>query len=419
MLPASAREPVAYGGGMRATLSAAEARRLALAAQGLGRAASTGSATTRRLATIARRMEIVQLDSVAAFDRSHRLPFFARAGMYSRDDLDRMLFTPRGRFVECWGHEATVLPAESWPLLAHRRLAFAERHGAEGRWMHENRALLDWLLAEIARRGPVASREIEHEAHHGASGWWERSPVKNGLDMLFRSGELVSAGRDGFQRRYALPEQVLPRDILDVRIEPHDAIRELTLKALRAHGIGTVADIADYFRLPVARVGRALAELADAGLAVRVDVPEWWRDTRKQAVFADASASIPRSIRADALLSPFDPVVWFRPRTLRMFGMHYRIEIYTPAPKRQFGYYVLPVLQDDRLVARVDLKSDRAANELVVRAAWREPDATPDTAARLASLLRRASSWQGLASVRVEPAGTLAQELAGALAAAR
>lgn len=171
MLPASAREPVAYGGGMRATLSAAEARRLALSAQGFGRAASTGSATTRRLATIARRMQIVQLDSVAAFDRSHRLPFFARAGAYSRDDLDRMLFTPRGRFVECWGHEATVLPAESWPLLAHRRLASAERHGADGRWMHENRALLDWLLAEIARRGPVASREIEHEAHHGASGW--------------------------------------------------------------------------------------------------------------------------------------------------------------------------------------------------------------------------------------------------------
>lgn len=237
--------------------------------------------------------------------------------------------------------------------------------------------------------------------------------------MLFRSGELVSAGRDGFQRRYALPEQVLPRDILDVRIEPEDAIRELTLKGLRAHGIGTVAEIADYFRLLVVRAGRALAELADAGLAVRVDVPEWWRDTRKKDVFADASASIPRSIRADALLSPFDPVVWFRPRTLRMFGMHYRIEIYTPAPKRQFGYYVLPALQDDRLVARVDLKSDRAANELVVRAAWREPDATADTAARLASLLRRASTWQELASVRVEPAGTLAQELAGALAAAR
>ncbi|HEU4808263.1 MAG TPA: crosslink repair DNA glycosylase YcaQ family protein [Homoserinimonas sp.] len=398
---------------MHEIISEAQARRIALGAQGLGqpRAAEPG---IRQLNTLINRLGLLQLDSVNVFERSHYLPVFARLGAYDKTQLDRLTFARKSRYIEYWAHEAAVIPVDSWPLMRWRMERY--RHSAstdDSHWMHDNRHMIDWLRAELADKGPLPASAIEHDANKRSGPWWGWSDVKVGLEVLFRWGELVSGGRTRFERTYALPEQVLPRDIIETEVTREDAVRRLLEHSARAHGVGTASDFADYFRLKATDARPALQDLEDEGVLVPVTVRGWERGGRPVPTWVHRDARIPRRIEATALLSPFDPVVWERARAERMFGFRYRIEIYTPQPKRIYGYYVLPLLIDDRLVGRIDLKSDRQNSVLRVQASWTEPDAPAHTAARLAPLLRDIAAWQGLERVEVMARG----DLAGAVAA--
>lgn len=393
---------------VKSVVSPAQARRIALAAQGFGAPASP-SVGTRQLNLAIDRLGLVQIDSVNVFERSHYLPLFARLGSYDRTLLDRLTFARGGRYTEYWAHEAAFLPTTSWPLWRWKMSDYRDAYANDaGSWSNANRPMLDWLLAELRASGPLRASDIEHESNVRQGPWWGWSDVKRGLEVLFRTGEVVSAGRTRFERTYGLPEQILPASILDTEVSREDAQRELMRHSAKAHGIGTVSDLADYFRLKTADATAALRDLDEQGEIERVEVPGWKRPT-----FVHRDARLPRRIDADALLSPFDPVAWERARAERLFGFHYRIEIYTPQPKRVFGYYVLPVLQGDSLVARVDLKSDRQQGVLRVQAAWHEAGQTVDVE-RLAALLGRTAEWQGLGSVEVVDRGDLAPALAAA-----
>jgi uncharacterized protein YcaQ len=397
---------------MERTMSAAQARRIALAAQGFGRNAPAGVGT-RQLTLALNRLGLVQLDSVNVFERSHYLPLFARLGAYDKSLFDRLIFGRRSDYLEYWAHEAAIIPVETWPLYRWRMDANRARYSTPGSWVAENGPMLDWLRAELADRGAVAASEIEHDSGKGAGGWWGWSEVKTGLEWLFRFGEAVSAGRSRFERRYALASSALPPGVFEREVPRSEAIRELLLLSARAHGIGTLHDFADYYRIKTEPARAAVYELVDAGELLPVTVEGWNRPA-----FLHRDARIPRRIEAAALLSPFDPVVWDRKRAERMFGFHYRIEIYTPAPKRIFGYYTLPLLLDDRLVGRVDLKSDRQNGVLRVQSSWTEVDAPPETAARLAPLLRETAAWQGFDAIEVMGRGDLACAVAAELGVA-
>ncbi|MFZ4894032.1 winged helix-turn-helix domain-containing protein [Plantibacter sp. Mn2098] len=412
------------------------ARRIALGAQGFGAqsfARRESEAGTRVLRSAIDRLGLVQIDSVNVFERSHYLPLFARVGTYDKALLDRLTVStksPRAApYLEYWAHEAAFIPREAWPLFRwrmerNRVRDFAETDG----FAAQNPQMLAWVLDELRDKGPLRASEIEHDANVRQGPWWGWSDVKRALETLFRHGDVVTAGRDRFERRYALPEQVLDDELIGREVSDEDAIRELVRRAARAQGLGTLSDLADYYRIkPAVAVRRAVDELVDEGELQQVQVRGWDRRGAPEAVWMHRDAARPRRIEADALLSPFDPVVWYRDRALRMFGLHYRIEIYTPAPKRIFGYYVLPVLLDDRIAARIDLKSDRQAGVLRVQASWveegvpaGEPKHQPlpldEIAVRTAALLRRAAAWQGLDDVVVVDRGTLAGPLAAALA---
>ena len=405
----------------RDRLSPALARRVALAAQGLGRPTAAPGATTvgtRQLTGLVDRLGLLQIDSVNVFERSHHLPVFARLGHYDRAALDRLVFAPRGRFVEYWAHEAAIVPVSTWPLLRWRMHDHdAKWRADEGSWLASKPQMARWLLDEIRDQGPLPASLVQHDAElfptpTRTGPWWGWGDVKRGLEALFRTGALVSAGRRRFERVYALPEQVLPPAVLGVEVDRAEAHRQLVERAARASGVATAADLADYWRLKAADVAPALRDLHDAGVVQPVTVDGW-----AAPAWLHAEARLPRRVEADALLSPFDPVVWHRPRAERLFGFRYRIEIYTPQAQRVHGYYVLPVLQDDQLVGRVDLKSDRQAGVLRVQASWRERDLVVDVD-RLAALLGRAAAWQGLDGVEVVARGDLAADLAAAVAAA-
>ena len=400
--------------GTSAQVSAAQARRIALAAQGFGRTA--GVVGTRQLNLLVRRLGVLQLDSVNVFERSHYLPVFARLGGYDKLLLDRLTFGPRSPYTETWAHQAAIIPVESWPLWRWAMDARREPSTNWGRWAEANGPMLRFLRAELAAKGPLAAGKIEHDANVRKGPWWGWSDVKTGLECLFMTGEVVTAGRTRFERTYALAEQRLPAEIIGRSIPKHDAVRELVRSAAQALGIGTVRDIADYWRLPQSVTRAAIDELVDAGDLLPVTVgargPEGgaWGSP----AFLHRDARIPRRIEHIALLSPFDPIVWERARALRMFGFHYRIEIYTPATKRIFGYYTLPLLQDDAIVGRIDLKTDRQNSVLRVQSAWREAGAIVDLE-RVAALLRETADWQGMDRIEVVGRGDLSAELARAL----
>ncbi|WP_022881375.1 winged helix-turn-helix domain-containing protein [Gryllotalpicola ginsengisoli] len=410
---------------MTQTLGPAAARRIALAAQGFGRP-RPAVVGTRQLNLLFDRLRLLQIDSVNVFERSHYLPAFARLGGYDRALLDRMLFrptTPRSTsgYTEVWAHEAAFVPIADYPLFRFRQRRFAEKYlaGKDSWGLTAGASTIAWLRGELAEKGPLAASEIEHDANVRQGPWWGWSEVKQGLEVMFRSGELVTAGRTRFERRYALPEQVLPASVLEASVPDDEARLELVRRAVVALGVGTVRHVADYFRLAVAPTKAVLEQLVEAGEVERVHVRGWESAGRPVAAYLDAGARAPRAVSATALLSPFDPVVWERDRLLRLFGMYYRIEIYTPAPKRVFGYYVLPVLVDDEIVGRVDLKSDRQAGVLRVQSAWVEEGRAPGPVAeRLAPLLRETAEWQGLTDVAVVGRGDLAPALAAELARA-
>ena len=386
------------------SVSAAQARRIALAAQGFGK--RPAAVSTRQINATIQRLNLLQLDSINVYERSHYLPLFARLGTYDKSVLDRLTFGRRSKYIEYWAHEAAIIPAEDWPLWRWKMEQLRERDEGREQWVQENGQMLQWLRDELAARGPVAASQIEHDSNKRAGPWWGWSDVKRGLEYLFRWGDAVSAGRTRFERSYALPGQILSGDLLERSVSREDAHRQLVERSAVALGIATAIDLADYFRLKSADVRPAIATLADAGVLLPVTVRGW-----SQAAWLHRDARIPRRIETEALLSPFDPVVWDRARALRMFGFHYRIEVYTPAPKRIYGYYTLPLLIDDALVGRIDLKSDRQAGVLRVQSAWREGEAFVDLD-RVVALLDRIAAWQGLGGVEFAERG----DLIGALA---
>jgi uncharacterized protein YcaQ len=406
------------------TVSPALARRIALAAQGFGRptsaaaGASAGAGAspgtrpgTRQFNLLLKRLGLLQIDSVNVYERSHYQPVFARLGAYDKAALDKVTYGPG--VTEFWAHEASFIPVETLPLFDWRKEHYREWYRTHpDSWGASNQKTAEWLRAELAAKGPLRASEIEHESNRRQGPWWGWSDVKRGLETMFRQGEVVSAGRTRFERVYALPEQVLPQWVLDAEVSEDDAVAQLVSQSARAHGIGTLGDLSDYFRLKNVQAARAIERLTDEGELLPVTVPGW-----DKPAWLHRDARLPRRIEAAALLSPFDPVVWERARALRLFDFHYRIEIYTPAPKRVYGYYVLPVLIDDRIPARLDLKSDRQAGVLRVQAAWAEPSLLPADVPRIADLLRTAAAWQGLpGDVVVADRGTLADDLRSELA---
>jgi uncharacterized protein YcaQ len=391
------------------TLSAAQARRIALAAQGFGRA-TNAAVGIRQLRSTLSRLSVLQLDSVNVFERSHYLPIFARLGAYDKGDLDRLTFGAKGDYTEYWAHEAAVIPIEHWPLFRWRMQYYRDYYAEnESAWMHTNDRHIAWVRAELEAKGPLAASQIEDDSRKGKSGWWDWSDTKRALEYMFRVGDVVSAGRMRFERTYALAEQRIPRAVLDREVPKADAVRELLAMSARAHGIGTLRDLADYYRIKQGPALAAVGELVDTGELLPVNVSGW-----KGQAWLHRDARIPRRIESAALLSPFDPVVWERARAERMFGFHYRIEIYTPEPKRVFGYYSLPVLVDDQLVGRIDLKSDRQARVLRVQSAWREPHAPPGVEERIVPLLEATRAWQGMDSVEFAGRGDFSSNLSSA-----
>ncbi|WP_066040450.1 winged helix-turn-helix domain-containing protein [Herbiconiux solani] len=397
------------------SVSPALARRVALAAQGFGARASGVVPGTRQFKLLLRRLALLQIDSVNVYERSHYQPVFARLGAFDKTLLDSLTY---GRTVtEYWAHEASFLPLETLPLMGWRKNDYREWYRTHpDSWGASNQGTMDWLRAELAAKGPMRASEIEHESNRRQGPWWGWSDVKRGLETMFRQGDVVSAGRVRFERVYGLPDQVLPSGLLDQAVPREEAVRQLVSQSARALGIGTLGELADYFRLKTVDAKPAVEQLVASGELVPVTVPGWPSSGLSRDVYLHRDARLPRRIEAAALLSPFDPVVWERDRALRMFDFHYRIEIYTPQPKRVYGYYVLPVLIDDRIPARIDLKSDRQAGILRVQAAWAEPSLVPDDVPRIASLLREAAAWQSLPNgIEVAPRGTLATALAAEL----
>jgi uncharacterized protein YcaQ len=391
---------------VREQLSADEARRVALRATGLAAPRPLAEPGARQLRALVDRLGVVQIDSVNVLTRAHYLPAFSRLGPYEPEALDRLAHYAPRRLFEYWGHEASLLPVRLHPLLRWRMERAADDAWGGMRRMHRERPeLLGRVLDEIRERGPIAASDISHDEGPRKSGsWWGWSDVKRAVEFLFWSGQVTSARRRGFERLYDVPERVLPPDVLAVPTPPvEEAQRELVRVSARALGIATERDLRDYFRLPVADARARITELVEAGELATVSVAGW-----REPGYLHPEASIPRRASATALVAPFDPLVWERPRVERLFGMRYRIEIYVPAPKRVHGYYVLPFLLRDALVARVDLKSDRQAGVLRVQAAHAEPDAPPDTAEALRAELETMAGWLGLGGVAVEPRGDLA-----------
>jgi uncharacterized protein YcaQ len=398
-----------------AQVSLAQARRIALAAQGFARP-RPATVGIRQLGATVARLGLLQLDSVNVFERSHYLPLFSRLGAYDKANLDRLTLGRRSPYTEYWAHEASLIPRTTWPLWRWKMIDRRRKQEDDPQaWIHSNRDMLQWLRDELAAKGALPAGAIESDAGRRRGGWWEWSDVKRGLEVLFGWGEVVSAGRTSFQRIYALADQVMPAELLNTEVPRRDAQKQLLVWAAKAHGIGTVGDLADYYRLKTLAAKPLLDELAEEGELLPVGVPGWESAGRPRVAYLHRDARVPRRISTAALLSPFDPVVWERDRALRLFDFHYRIEIYTPEPKRTYGYYTLPVLVDDRIVARVDLKNDRQNRVLRIQSAWNEGALANGVVDRIAELVREAAAWQQLDGIVVVDRGDLATALAAEL----
>jgi uncharacterized protein len=400
-------------------LSRREARRVAIVAQGLADPQPRGRVDRRHFRRVIDRVALVQLDSVNVLARSHELVFFARLGPYDREALTRWLWASREVF-EYWGHEASLHPVERHPLLRWR-MAGEHAWGGVRSAARDSPEMVAAALAQIAEQGPVTMGELEvhRTAPRREQSWWGWGTGKRVVEHLFWAGEVTAVRRNGFSRAYMLPERWLPAEVLAEPTPPRpEAQRRLVLLAARAHGVATARDLGDYYRMSMADTTEAVASLVADGALLPARVEGW-----RQDAYLHPEARVPRRrLRARALLSPFDSLIWERQRTQRVWGFTYRLEIYVPAAKRVHGYYVLPFLLDDSLVARVDLKADRPAGLLRVRAAWSEdlagdrdaPD--PDrVATELAGSLAEMAIWLGLDGVVVEPRGDLAAHLARAV----
>ncbi|KRE50338.1 hypothetical protein ASG92_08565 [Arthrobacter sp. Soil736] len=399
---------------MGASLSLSQARRIALAAQGLDKGRPAGPVTSRTVGRTFARIQLVQIDSVNVLARSHFLPFFSRLGSYDRAILQQMAGKHPRRMMEYWAHEASFIRPEHFlDLVAWQNRTWV---GASAMDPGLRSGVTGRILEVLADGKPMTAAELTARIGHVEDrkhvNWgWNWNAVKRVLEHLFEEGVVSSASRtEQFERRYALTRNVLPGHALDAMPDPAASMDRLIDAAAQAHGIGTVRCFADYFRTPLKAAALSVEHLVDSGRLVPVTVKGWDRK-----LYRHADARLPRTASGRALLSPFDSLVFERRRLEELFGFHYRIEIYTPEPKRRFGYYVLPFLLRDRLVARVDLKADRASGALLAKACFAEPHAPGDTAVELAAELRLMADWLGLDEVIVSPVGDLSAGVAAAV----
>jgi uncharacterized protein YcaQ len=386
------------------TLSQSQARRIALAAQGF-LDKPHDPPTMRTLTRTVERTGVLQVDSVNVLQRAHFMPLYSRMGAYDVRLLERAASgKEKRRLVEYWAHVQAYMPVELWPVMQHR---MADYRRQRMKWLQlPSDEVVAQVLAEVAARGASTARDLDDGAPRSKKHWgWNWSDARKSLDWLFMIGDLAIVGRNSqFEVVYDIPERVLPDAVLAQPTPSlEDAERELVRRAARSHGVSTVRCLADYYRTSQEPVKRAVDELVEEGELVPVSVQGW-----RRPAYLHRDARLPRKVRARALLSPFDPVVWLRERTEKLFDFHYRIEIYTPAAKRQFGYYVLPFLLGEDIVGRVDLKADRKSGRLVVKAAYAEPHAPVETAEELSAELVRLADWLGMDELRVEPRGDLA-----------
>ncbi len=395
-------------------ITKAAARRVAVAAQGFAEPTPTGPVTRVHLRRLVSRIQVLQLDSVSVAVRAHYAPVFSRLGPYDRTVLERAAWSHTSRsprvLVEYWAHEAALMAVDDWPLLRWRM-----REYADGRWGREivrkNRQLAEDVVAAVAELGPSTAGQIEAHLESEPRGrkgpWWDRSDTKWVSEALFASGVLTTATRVGFARHYDLSERVLPAEVFSREVDDDVAVRELVLRASTALGVATETDIRDYFRLGAKQAKPVIADLVAEGELEPLEVEGW-----SAPAYLRAGQIVPRIDRGTALLCPFDPLIFFRPRVQRLFDFHYRIEIYTPEPKRQFGYYVWPFLLDGQLVGRVDLKAERVRGALHVVGAFAESgqDASR-VAGAMAAELTSMASWLELDDVLVGERGDLVHAL--------
>lgn len=404
-------------------MTAAAARRVALAAQGFGVARPAAPVTMRQIQRVIDTVGVLQIDSVNVLSRSHYLPVFSRLGPYPRALLDRAASVAPRRVVEYWAHEASYIPLATHQLLRWRMdRALNEAWGGMIRIAHNRTDLIERVLDAVHQHGPITAAGldalIEDSTPRERTGeWgWNWSDVKQAVEYLFWCGQITSAGRtQQFERRYAAPHTVLPATVIEAPDpDPDDARRQLIMIAAKALGVASERCLRDYFRLRPAESRSAIADLVDAGSLIPVEVDGWARQA-----YLHPDARHPRRIEAHALLSPFDSLIWDRSRTEDLWGYRFRLEIYTPAAKRIHGYYVLSFLMGERIAARVDLKSDRRAGGggmLQVKAAWAEPGHHEvDVASALAAELKELALFLELDGVQVLPTGDLAPALSRAM----
>jgi hypothetical protein len=393
------------------SLSLAQARRITLAAQGFGQTRPTGRVDKRHVRKIFQRLGVVQLDSVNVLVRAHYLPFFSRLGPYDHTLFDRVAYEEHEVF-EYWAHEASLVDVELQPYLRWRMNSGHRWSGMRTWAAEQDPDVIDALHATVVADGPVSAGDLE-TGDRQKGPWWGWGDTKRGLEMLFYVGRVGAMRRGNFERVYCDPAIAVPPAVLERPTPPErEAQLALLAWAARVFGVGTAKDFIDFFRLSPKTARPLVDELADEGILERVTVEGW-----KQPAYLHVDAKLPRRVDASALVSPFDSVMWERERVERLFDFSYRIEIYTPKPKRTFGYYVLPFLLGDRYVARVDLKADRAGSRLLVQSAWAEPRLDEwgldelDVAEHLTGELRLMAAWLGLDDVTVKSAGTLAPAL--------
>lgn len=383
-------------------LSLKQARRMALAAQGFNGRSAPASVKASHVTQLMQRLGVVQIDSVNALVRSHYLPLFSRLGNYSQTLLDQAAWS-QGRhrkLFEYWGHEASLLPIELYPLMRWRMQRAAEGQGIYrhlATFGREQQPTIARVLQAVREQGALGAGSLSTREER-AGPWWDWSAEKLALEWLFAAGQVTVAGRRGFERLYDLPERVLPAATLNhPQISEREAQRGLLLHAVRALGVGTEKDLRDYFRQDPLPSRVALAELVEDGALQVVRIQNW-----RQPGFCLPDSKVPRNVRASALLSPFDSLIWERARTERLFDFRYRLEIYTPQEKRVYGYYVLPFLHHERIAARVDLRAERAAGRLAVHAVHEEePGLDEEGMQALARNLRQLADWLGLPQIQI------------------
>jgi uncharacterized protein YcaQ len=390
-------------------LSASQARVLSL------RQVGVDSDRDDSVMAVVDRLGLLQVDSVNVFERAHYMPLFSRLGKFDKSELESAMGGFHPQLIEYWAHEASIVRIENWPLYRWRMNAYRDKYSTKWGMEAGNKKLVEQITSQLRANGPMTTGQFETEANVRKGSWWGWSDQKEALEYMFLVGDLVSGGRDSFKRLYALPEQVLPQSILDHTPSDADAKKKLFLQAATATGVGTYTDIADWHRMSPTTNKKIFAELVESGELLEVQVDGW-----AQPGFINASTSL-EGLDAKApgarttILSPFDPVCWKRDRIERMFGFEYRIEIYTPEPKRQFGYYTLPILHNRDLVGRIDLKSDRHGRQLLAQASWHEAKLADRQVASLAKELKRhlkeVQSWQGLNETVVIQKGNLAELL--------